>query len=123
MAEVLTPAPAASRNDVTLTERAARRISRLLAEDEHKGMMFRVAVNGGGCSGFQYAFTFDDQKTADDRVIAHDGAVVLIDDVSWEYLRGSCVDYVEELIGSRFEIANPNAASTCGCGTSFSVNI
>jgi iron-sulfur cluster assembly accessory protein len=123
MTEVLTPSPAASREDVTLTDRAVRRISRLLAEDEHKGMMFRVAVNGGGCSGFQYAFTFDDQKTADDRVIAHDGAVVLIDDVSWEYLRGSCVDYVEELIGSRFEIANPNAASTCGCGTSFSVNI
>lgn len=115
------PIQTATGEDVTLTERAAKRISHLLGEDEHKGMMFRVAVNGGGCSGFQYAFTFDDQKTADDRVIEKDGALVLIDDVSWEYLRGSCVDYVEELIGSRFEIANPNAASTCGCGTSFSI--
>jgi iron-sulfur cluster insertion protein len=111
----------ASAEDVILTDRAARRIAQLLREDEHKGMMFRVAVAGGGCSGFQYAFTFDDQKTADDRIITRDGATVLIDDVSWEYLRGSCVDYVEELIGARFEIANPNAASTCGCGTSFSV--
>jgi iron-sulfur cluster assembly accessory protein len=122
MAQALTPSPVVSGNDVTLTERAAKRIMRLLSDGDHKGMMFRVAVNGGGCSGFQYAFTFDDQKTADDRVIQQDGAVVLIDDVSWEYLRGSCVDYVEELIGERFEIANPNAASTCGCGTSFSVN-
>ena len=123
MTEVLTPSPtpASTGDDVTLTDRAVRRISGLLAEGEHRGMMFRVAVNGGGCSGFQYAFTFDDQKTADDRVIERDGAVVLIDDVSWEYLRGSCVDYVEELIGARFEIANPNAASTCGCGTSFSI--
>jgi len=110
-----------STEDVTLTDRAVRRISRLLTEGEHKGMMFRVAVAGGGCSGFQYAFTFDDQKTADDRVIERGGAVVLIDEVSWDYLRGSCVDYVEELIGERFEIANPNAASTCGCGTSFSI--
>ena len=123
MSEILTPsaAPAPTGEDVVLTDRAARRIAHLLADGEHKGMMFRVAVNGGGCSGFQYAFTFDDQKTADDRVIARDGAVVVIDEVSWDYLRGSCVDYVEELIGARFEIANPNAASTCGCGTSFSI--
>ena len=106
---------------VGLTERAARRIAEILDEEPGPAVL-RVAVTGGGCSGFQYAFTFDDQKTADDRVIQQDGAVVLIDDVSWEYLRGSCVDYVEELIGERFEIANPNAASTCGCGTSFSVN-
>jgi iron-sulfur cluster assembly accessory protein len=110
-----------SSEDVVLTDRAVRRIAHLLAEGEHRGMMFRVAVAGGGCSGFKYSFTFDDQKTTDDRVIQRDGAVVLIDDVSWEYLRGSRVDYLEELIGSRFEIANPNAASTCGCGTSFSI--
>jgi iron-sulfur cluster insertion protein len=107
--------------DVTLTDRAVRRIAALLAQGEHRGMAFRIAVAGGGCSGFQYSFTFDDSSTADDRTIERDGARVLIDDMSWEYLRGSQVDYVEELIGSRFEIANPNAASTCGCGTSFSI--
>ena len=110
-----------SSEDVTLTDGAVRRIAHLLGEDDHKGTMFRVAVAGGGCSGFQYSFTFDDQKTADDRMIERDGAVVLIDDISWEYLRGSQLDYVEEMIGARFEISNPNAASTCGCGTSFSI--
>ena len=112
------PAPS---KDVTLTERAVERILRLLAEDQHRGMMLRLAVAGGGCSGFQYNITFDDAKTADDRMIEQGGAKVLIDDVSWEYLRGSQLDYVEELIGSRFEVKNPNAASTCGCGTSFSI--
>ncbi len=107
--------------DVTLTDRAVRQIAVLLAKDEHRGMAFRIAVAGGGCSGFQYSFTFDDAATADDRTIERNGAKVLIDDMSWEYLRGSQVDYVEELIGARFEIANPNAASTCGCGTSFSI--
>ncbi len=107
--------------EVTLTDRAVHRIAALLAKDEHRGMAFRIAVAGGGCSGFQYSFTFDDAPTADDRTIERDGAKVLIDDMSWEYLRGAKVDYVDELIGSRFEIANPNAASTCGCGTSFSI--
>ena len=110
-----------SSKDLMLTDRAVRRIGALLAEPENRGMMFRVAVAGGGCSGFQYNLTFDDTRTAEDRVIERDGAVVLIDDMSWEYLRGSQLDFVEELIGARFEIKNPNAASTCGCGTSFSI--
>ena len=111
----------ASSEDVVLTDRAVSRIVQLLSEAGHRGMMFRVAVAGGGCSGFQYNLTLDDAKTAEDRVIERDGAVVLIDDTSWEYLRGSQLDFVEELIGARFEITNPNAASTCGCGTSFSI--
>lgn len=111
----------ASSEQVSLTERAARRIAELLAQEAHRGAMLRIAVRGGGCSGFQYDFTFDDEKTADDRVISQSGARVVIDDTSWELLRGSRLDYVEELIGARFEITNPNAASTCGCGTSFSI--
>ena len=82
---------------LVFTEAAAAKVKQLIDEEGNTNLKLRVFVQGGGCSGFQYAFTFDDQKTADDRVIQQDGAVVLIDDVSWEYLRGSCVDYVEEL--------------------------
>lgn len=106
---------------VTVSEAAARRIKVLTTDGEHKGKMLRVAVGGGGCSGFQYSFTFDDAVTDDDRTAERDGIRVLIDDMSWDYLAGAEIHYEEELIGSWFTIRNPNATSTCGCGTSFAI--
>jgi iron-sulfur cluster insertion protein len=106
---------------VELTDSAARRIAQILSEDEYKGMMLRVSVSGGGCSGFQYGFTFDDSKNDNDLVIERNGATVLIDDVSLDLLNGAKIDYVEDLIGSSFSIKNPQAKSSCGCGNSFAV--
>ncbi len=105
---------------VTLTERAARRIVEILREDSSRGML-RVAVTGGGCSGFQYDFCLDDSRGEDDLVIARDGATVLIDPVSLGFLKGAEIDFADEMIGAAFRIRNPNATSSCGCGTSFSV--
>lgn len=105
---------------VRVSASAAKRISALTAA-EPPGAMFRIAVNGGGCSGFQYEFTFDSARADDDILIEKDGARVLIDTASLEFLSGSEVDFIEGLMGSHFEIKNPNAKSSCGCGTSFSV--
>jgi len=105
---------------VTLSDRAARRIAKIL-EKEPQGSMLRVAVNGGGCSGFQYDFQITADRNADDLVIEKGGVKVLVDDVSLQYLSGSEIDYAEELIGAAFKIRNPNATASCGCGTSFSV--
>lgn len=105
---------------VRVSASAAKRIATLTAA-EGQGIMFRIAVNGGGCSGYQYDFSFDDTRTDDDVLIEQDGARVLIDQVSLEFLGGSVVDFTEGLMGSHFEIKNPNAKSSCGCGTSFSV--
>ncbi len=104
---------------VTLSERAARRINAIMAEQGRR--FLRVAVNGGGCSGFSYAFDFADEPESDDLVIERDGAKVVIDDVSLPFLAGSEIDFVDEIIGAAFRINNPNAKSSCGCGTSFSV--
>ena len=106
---------------VTLSAAAARRIVALTSAGEHAGKMLRVAVDGGGCSGFQYGFTFDDTQNDDDRAIERDGVKVLIDDVSWGFLAGAEIHYQDELIGSWFTVRNPNATSTCGCGTSFAI--
>lgn len=105
---------------VRVSASAAKRIA-ALAATEAPGAMFRIAVNGGGCSGFQYEFTFDGTRGDDDVLIERDGARVLIDQASLEFLGGSEVDFIEGLMGSHFEIKNPNAKSSCGCGTSFSV--
>jgi iron-sulfur cluster assembly accessory protein len=105
---------------VTLTERAAKRIVEILREDPAHAML-RVAVTGGGCSGFQYDFCLDDSRGEDDLVIARDGAMVLIDPVSLGFLNGAEIDFADEMIGAAFKIKNPNATSSCGCGTSFSV--
>ena len=105
---------------VTVSATAAKRIAVLTAA-EGPGAMFRIAVNGGGCSGYQYDFSFDDTKTDEDVLIERDGARVLIDQASLEFLGGSEVDFIEGLMGSHFEIKNPLAKSSCGCGTSFSV--
>jgi iron-sulfur cluster assembly accessory protein len=105
---------------VTLTERAARRIGEIL-KSEPQGAMLRVSVEGGGCSGFQYKFDFDQSRGEDDLVLARDGAVVLIDAVSQQYMAGAEIDFVDDLIGASFKINNPVATASCGCGTSFSV--
>ncbi len=105
---------------VTLSSTAAKRIVKVLAQ-EPKGAMLRVAVSGGGCSGFQYAFEITQQTASDDLVVSRDGATLLVDPISLEFLNGSEVDFVDDLIGQSFKIHNPNATSSCGCGTSFSV--
>jgi iron-sulfur cluster insertion protein len=110
-----------SSQTITISDSAAKRISALTTEGEHKGLMMRVAVGGGGCSGFQYSFTFDAAAAPDDKVIEHMGVSVLIDDMSLDYLAGAEIHYEEELIGSWFTVRNPNASSTCGCGTSFAI--
>jgi iron-sulfur cluster assembly accessory protein len=105
---------------VTVSARAARRIAEILRSEPQPAML-RVAVTGGGCSGFQYNFALDDVKGEDDLVLERDGAVVLIDSMSLDFLRGAEIDFVDDLIGASFKINNPNAQSSCGCGTSFSV--
>lgn len=103
-----------------ITERAARKIAALV-KDEVPGTMFRLAVNGGGCSGYQYDFTFDDEIGSDDLVIRRDGATLLVDEVSLSFLKDAELDFVEDLMGAMFQVQNPNAKSSCGCGTSFAV--
>ncbi|MCW5687763.1 MAG: iron-sulfur cluster insertion protein ErpA [Pseudolabrys sp.] len=105
---------------VTVSERAARRIGEIL-KNEPAGTMLRVSVEGGGCSGFQYKFDMDREKASDDIVISRDGATVLIDPMSVEYMAGSEIDFVDDLIGASFKVKNPNATASCGCGTSFSL--
>lgn len=107
--------------EVTISDGAVDRIRELTTAGEFTGMMLRVSVSGGGCSGFQYGFSFDDQKNGDDHILEKNGVTVLIDDTSWEFVAGSELHFAEELIGSYFTLRNPNAASTCGCGVSFSV--
>jgi iron-sulfur cluster insertion protein len=106
--------------NVILTENAARRISEIIA-DEPKNRLLRVSVEGGGCSGFQYKFDLVPDRAEDDTVLERDGATVLIDPVSLGFLEGSEIDFVDELIGASFQIRNPNASASCGCGTSFSM--
>jgi iron-sulfur cluster assembly accessory protein len=109
-----------STENVTVTERAARRIGEILKQ-EPQGTMLRVSVEGGGCSGFQYKFDMERTKTEDDILIRRDSAAVLIDSVSLNYLAGSEIDFVDDLIGASFRINNPQAKASCGCGTSFSL--
>jgi len=105
---------------VSLSANAAKQIKTIMAKQGFDKYL-RVAVEGGGCSGFQYKFDFADSPNSDDLVIERDGAKVVIDDMSLEFLGGSEIDYTNELIGSAFKIHNPNATAGCGCGTSFSV--
>ena len=102
------------------TDSAAKRIA-FLAAKEPRPVMMRVAVLGGGCSGFQYNFSFEERRNEDDLLIEQGGASVLVDSTSLELLKGSELDYVEEMVGAAFQVKNPNAASSCGCGNSFSV--
>ncbi|MGP0091329.1 MAG: HesB/IscA family protein [Xanthobacteraceae bacterium] len=105
---------------VTVSERAARRIGHILA-DEPAGTMLRVRVEGGGCSGFQYKFDVERAQANDDLVIAQGAAVVLIDPVSLGFMVGSQIDFVDDLIGASFKVVNPNVTASCGCGTSFAL--
>jgi len=106
---------------MTISESAARRIAAVRAAENRDGARLRVSVAGGGCSGFQYGFDFDDTLNAEDHVFERNGVEIVVDAVSLEFLRGAELDFVEELMGAYFKIENPNAASSCGCGSSFSI--
>jgi iron-sulfur cluster insertion protein len=102
------------------TDSAANKVKELIAEEGNPELKLRVFVSGGGCSGFQYGFTFDEVVNEDDTAMVKDGVTLLIDPMSYQYLVGAEIDYSEGLEGSQFVIKNPNATSTCGCGSSFS---
>lgn len=104
-----------------VTANAAKRIAYMIEQEGDADLMLRVAVSGGGCSGFQYGFSFDDKVNADDRTFERDGIKVVVDEVSLELLAGAQIDFVEDLIGAAFQISNPQATSSCGCGASFSI--
>ncbi|KAA0690157.1 iron-sulfur cluster insertion protein ErpA [Halopseudomonas laoshanensis] len=114
-AEMFTPTP------LLFTDNAVSKVRALIDEEGNERLSLRVFVTGGGCSGFQYGFTFDDELAEDDTVVEREGVKLVVDPMSFQYLAGSEVDYLEGLEGSRFVINNPNAATTCGCGSSFSV--
>lgn len=107
--------------NITVTDAAAGKICEVIAEENNPALMLRMFVQGGGCSGFQYGFTLDDVQAEDDFLIEKNGVKILVDSMSYQYLEGATVDYKDELYGSQFVISNPNAESTCGCGSSFSV--
>jgi iron-sulfur cluster insertion protein len=106
---------------INLTESAVVKLADLLAEENNPNLKLRVFVTGGGCSGFNYGFTFDEDQNNDDFLIEKDTVRVLVDEMSYQYLVGATIDYVETIQGSQFSIKNPNAVTTCGCGSSFSV--
>jgi len=107
-------------SNISMSQSAAKQINVIMAK-QACGKFLRVAVNGGGCSGFQYAFDFADVPNDDDLILELDGARIVIDEISQEFLKDSQIDYVHELIGAAFKIHNPNAKAACGCGTSFSL--
>jgi iron-sulfur cluster insertion protein len=106
---------------IVLTERAADKIAELISEEGNPQLKLRVFVQGGGCSGFQYGFTFDEITNEDDTEVHKKGVALLIDAMSYQYLLGAEIDYKEDLQGAQFVIKNPNATTTCGCGSSFAV--
>ncbi|MBU2885359.1 iron-sulfur cluster insertion protein ErpA [Gilvimarinus agarilyticus] len=113
--EVFTPEP------IYVSAQAVAKVKSLIEEEGNDELKLRVYVTGGGCSGFQYGFTFDDTTAEDDTVVEKDGVKVVVDAMSYPYLVGANVDYSEGLQGAKFVVTNPNAATTCGCGASFSV--
>lgn len=104
-----------------ITDSAAKRVAFLVSREDKPGVRLRLTVSGGGCSGFQYGFTFDDAVNGDDVVFSHNGTQVVTDDCSLDLLNGAVLDYVEDLMGASFQVKNPNAKSSCGCGSSFGV--
>lgn len=106
---------------IIFTDNAAEKVGALIAEEGNDNLKLRVYISGGGCSGFQYGFTFDEEISEDDTQIENAGVTVLIDSMSVQYLNGAEIDYKEDLSGAQFVIRNPNASTTCGCGSSFSV--
>ena len=107
--------------DIDITENCLIKVKDLLAEENNPNLKLRVFVQGGGCSGFQYGFTFDEDQNEDDFLVTKQSVNFLIDSMSYQYLSGASIDYKEDVMGSQFVIKNPNAQSTCGCGSSFSV--
>ena len=108
-------------NTMTLTDNAATKIAKLKAAEANDALMLRVYVTGGGCSGFSYGFDFAQDIEDDDAVFLNGDATLVVDSLSYQYLHGSTIDYIEGLEGSRFTVENPNATTTCGCGSSFSI--
>ena len=106
---------------INISDRAAKRVAYLIEQQPGADLMLRVSVSGGGCSGFQYGFAFDDARNEDDLVFSHAGVDVVIDEMSLELLEGAEIDFVEDLAGAAFRIENPNATASCGCGSSFAV--
>jgi iron-sulfur cluster insertion protein len=106
---------------VEVTDSASAKVKALVAEEGNDALKLRVFVTGGGCSGFQYGFSFDDEIAEDDSLFDKNGITVVVDPLSYQYLVGATVDYMEGLEGSRFVVNNPNASTTCGCGASFSI--
>ncbi len=111
----ITPMP------ILFTDSAAAKVQELIEEEANPGLKLRVFISGGGCSGFQYGFTFDESVNDDDTQVEKNGVTLLIDPMSYQYLLGAEIDYTEGLQGAQFVIRNPNASTTCGCGSSFSV--
>ena len=107
-------------NNLQVSDRAMKRVAEII-KGEPSGTMLRVSVEGGGCSGFSYKFDLVNEKNSDDYVIERDGAIILVDETSLQFMGGSEIDFVNELIGASFQIKNPNATASCGCGTSFSL--
>ncbi|QDE41499.1 iron-sulfur cluster insertion protein ErpA [Luteibacter pinisoli] len=105
---------------VVFTEAAARKVHELIEEEGNPGLKLRVYISGGGCSGFQYGFTFDEEQAEDDLAVSREGVTLVVDPLSLQYLTGAEIDYAESFSGSQFVIRNPNAKTTCGCGSSFS---
>jgi iron-sulfur cluster insertion protein len=112
---------ATAERQIVVTESAARRIAALKQQEEAANAFLRISVSGGGCSGFQYGLDFDETQNPDDHVFEQSGVTVVVDDVSLDLLNGAEIDFVEDLMGASFQIRNPNAASSCGCGNSFSI--
>jgi iron-sulfur cluster insertion protein len=106
---------------IVLTDSAVRRIAALKEQEQAQDAFLRIAVSGGGCSGFQYGLSLDEARNADDIVFEKDGVAVIIDEVSLDLLDGAEIDFVEDLMGASFQIRNPNATSSCGCGNSFAI--
>ncbi|MBR6001195.1 MAG: iron-sulfur cluster insertion protein ErpA [Oxalobacter sp.] len=126
MSEVKEPEKASAeeldyKNPISMSDSAVAKIKELLVEEGNPNLKLRVFVQGGGCAGFQYGFTFDETVAEDDTVVEKDGIQMLIDAISYQYLVGAKVDYKDDLEGAQFTIKNPNATTTCGCGSSFSV--
>jgi iron-sulfur cluster insertion protein len=117
---IMTTAEAMS-DPILFTEAAASKVAALIEEEGNPGLMLRVYIQGGGCSGFQYGFTFDESENEGDTKVVTGGVTLLVDPMSMQYLMGAEVDYTEGLQGAQFVIRNPNATTTCGCGSSFSV--
>lgn len=107
--------------EIAFSSQAADKVRQLIDAEGNDALKLRVFVAGGGCSGFSYGFTFDDEVAGDDAIVERDGVTLVVDPLSYQYLLGSEIDYVEDLQGAQFVVTNPNAASTCGCGNSFAI--